>query len=151
MYDFYYNYLKNNYGNKGKLLFTDTDSLCVEIETEDTAGILCKFRNGPIVGIHLDYIQRDHGRSCKIIGEKGTIYWDFKGHSVKMFLAKTKKWKIFSEPTNYQTNQMYIDEIKYFMNSLRKRQATFNAVKAGFKVLNVALSVKRYSKVKEIV
>ena len=35
MYDFYYNVLKKRYGNKVKLLFTDTDSLCVEIETED--------------------------------------------------------------------------------------------------------------------
>ena len=35
MYDFYYNVLKKRYGDKVKLLFTDTDSLCVEIETED--------------------------------------------------------------------------------------------------------------------
>jgi hypothetical protein len=35
MYDFYYNVLKKRYGDKIKLLFTDTDSLCVEIETED--------------------------------------------------------------------------------------------------------------------
>ena len=35
MYDFHYNYMKAKYGNGLKILFTDTDSLCYYINTED--------------------------------------------------------------------------------------------------------------------
>ena len=35
MYKFQYDYIKNKYDNKSKLLFTDTDSLMHEIKTEN--------------------------------------------------------------------------------------------------------------------
>ena len=35
MYDFHFDYVKNKYDNKSRLLFTDTDSLMSEIKTED--------------------------------------------------------------------------------------------------------------------
>ena len=45
MYDFHYNYIKQKYSNKAKLLFTDTDSLTYEIETEDVYQEFWKDKN----------------------------------------------------------------------------------------------------------
>lgn len=35
MYKFHYNYIKKKYGERAALCFTDTDSLCYDISTED--------------------------------------------------------------------------------------------------------------------
>ena len=35
MYELHYDYIKNKFVNNSRLLFTDTDSLIYEIETED--------------------------------------------------------------------------------------------------------------------
>ena len=42
MYEFYYDFIKNKYGNKLSLLFTDTDSLMYEIEIENVYEDLSK-------------------------------------------------------------------------------------------------------------
>ncbi len=45
MYDFHYNTIKSSYQNKAQLLFTDTDSLCYHITTENIYQDLLSFRN----------------------------------------------------------------------------------------------------------
>ena len=45
MYDFHYNYIKSKYGDKARLLFTDTDSLMYEIEADDVYQDFWKDKN----------------------------------------------------------------------------------------------------------
>ena len=57
MYDFHYNYIKKKYNNRARLLFTDTDSLTYEIETED---VYKDFWNDKDMFDNSDYLERAH-------------------------------------------------------------------------------------------
>ncbi len=115
----------------------------LEIETEDLAEIICKFRAGPLVSIHMDYFERAYSRSCRIIGELGTIFWEFTAHTIKVFSVQTQKWKTIREFKNYDMNKMYIEELRYFFNCVRKDKSTFNEVFNGAKTLKQALVFKQ--------
>ena len=41
IYNFHYNVIRKQYGERAKLLFTDTDSLCYEIETDGIYMMTC--------------------------------------------------------------------------------------------------------------
>jgi len=69
MYDSHYNYFKSRYKSKSKLLFTDTDSLCYEIETEDIYRQLWEDKN---LFDNSDYLKNSpyfSAENKKIIGK----------------------------------------------------------------------------------
>ena len=98
MYDFHYNYIKKKYGGKAKLLFTDTDSLCYIITTDDVYEDL--YHNREL------FDNSDYGKSSKfffdenkkVIGKfkdeaAGQPIIEFVGLKSKMYSYKTEKKK----------------------------------------------------------
>lgn len=123
----------------------------LEIDTEDTAEILLWFKSGAIGEVHLDYIQRTYGRSCHIIGEEGTILWDFNDKQVKMYSVRTKEWQLFPEEPDYDTNQMYIEEMRHFIQCLEGKTKSMQDVNAGKRILEIALAAKESTKTGRVI
>ena len=123
----------------------------LKIDVEDLSSVLLQFKNNIIAEIHLDYFQRPSVRSCKIIGTKGTIFWDSTKNTVQLYDVKKKRWHDKLKLKNYDINNMYLDEIQHFFKCVNNKKKSINPIDEGAKILNIALSIKKSSKLKKMV
>lgn len=114
----------------------------LNIETEDYAQIFLKFKNGPVAQIQLDYLNPEPVRSCQIVGELGDIEWDYIKGLLKVREAKNKSVKDFSL-TDYDINEMYVEEMKHFLNCLSSDQKPLINIYDGKRALEIALAAKK--------
>ena len=101
MYDFHYKYIKPKYGNKAKLLFTDTDSFLYEIQTEDfykdiSGDVKDRFDTSDYPEGHPSGIPT--GINKKVLGmfkdeEAGKIIKEFVGLRAKLYSYKMDEGK----------------------------------------------------------
>jgi predicted dehydrogenase len=118
----------------------------LKIDVEDLSLSIIKFPKNFLAELHLDYFQRPDIRKCKIIGTKGTMMWDSKSNQVKLYNSRKNHWTIKLAVKNYNKNDMYVDEIKHFLNCIKQRKQTMNPLHEGIETLRIALSIKKSSK-----
>lgn len=123
----------------------------LKINVEDLSAISMNFQNGIIAEVHLDYFQRPEIRRCKIIGTKGTIYWDSVKNQVLFYDISKKKWKNELALKSFNLNNMYLKEIRYFLKCVKERKQTMNSVTNAAEVLDIALKIKSSSRLKRMV
>lgn len=114
----------------------------LEIKTEDTAAILLQFENGAIGTVHLDYLQRIPSRTCRIIGEVGTILWDYHAEQVRWCKAGKDQWEEFAYP-NSQRNDRFLSEMKHVLACVAGQEQPRTDAEVGSRVLRLALAAKK--------
>ena len=114
----------------------------LEMDVEDVAALICRHADGTLSEIHLDYVQRTYERGCQIVGEQGSIFWDYDGGTVRWFDAKQDPWKTFGQPKDWQANQMYIDELEHFLDCVRAGSQSTLPVSDAVKVMRVVFAAK---------
>jgi predicted dehydrogenase len=123
----------------------------LKIEVDDLASVIIKFSNNIIAQLHLDFFQRPDFRCCKIVGINGTIYWDSTNNIVKVYDIKLKKWIEKINIINYQRNDMYFDEMKYFLDCVANNKNSNNNIDNGISTLKTALDIIESSKLKRLI
>ena len=92
MYNFHYGFVKNRYGSDSKLLFTDTDSLCYEITTEDFYQDMYNYKEHfDLSDMHLKQFKNLENK--KVVGKfkdetQGIPICEFIGLRSKMYSIK---------------------------------------------------------------
>jgi predicted dehydrogenase len=114
----------------------------LEIETEDTAAILLRFCSGAIGTVSLDYVQRSPSRTCRIIGELGTILWDYHERKVACYQHDKGFWDEF-DYSGFERNDRFLSEMRHFLASLDGAERPKVDVAEGSSVLKVALAAMR--------
>jgi len=104
---------------KVETLWAMTAALHLNLPVEDTAEIGLRFANGALGSVHLDYNQRPPTHSLEIIGTEGTLRWDNRDGILHEYRAAENEWKIYSPPPAFERNEMFIEEMRHFLEVVR--------------------------------
>jgi predicted dehydrogenase len=121
------------------------------LKVEDSAEIGMRFSHGVIGSVHLDYLQQPPRHSLELIGASGTIQWDYAGEGVRVYRSETKKWQNFSIPNNFQRNDMFLSEMRHFIDLINGEIASLCTLTDGARALELALAAKRSAEGNELV
>ena len=123
----------------------------LELDVEDVASIILQHVGGQHSEVHLDYVQRVRVRGCLVVGTDGSIAWDWSDHRVRYFRADQARWFEEPLPTEWSTNQMYVDEMAHFLQCVLSHRNTCNPVTEAAVVTGIALAAKRSSQERRFV
>ena len=87
----------------------------LEIETESIATINGIFENGAICHIEMDYIRRNYVRELEIVGDLGSLYWDYSKQ--RLILSQVGREDIVNDLSDqeFNRNDMYLDHMRHFI------------------------------------
>lgn len=85
----------------------------LNLEVEDLVDVLALSGEGAVVSIHLDFLQRNAYRRCRIIGSQGSLEWNLVENSIKLS-DKVGQRMIYQDPL-WDRNKMYLDMLKSFI------------------------------------
>jgi len=109
----------------------------LEIEVEASAEIGLVFKSGAFASIHLNYIQSPGRHDLEIIGDQGTIRWDNSDGIAHIFRTKTQMWESYNPPVNFERNDLFLAEMKHFIDVVKKDVQPICTLEDGVEVQKI--------------
>jgi predicted dehydrogenase len=110
-------------------------------DTEDLAESTVRYECGVLAQVHVDYLQRSYRRNLQIIGEGGTIVWDYPSHRVTIHPSRGAPE---SESVNDgDPGEMYREELRHFLRCIEGRESPLVDGWEALRSLRVVEAAKR--------
>ncbi|MBU6176801.1 MAG: Gfo/Idh/MocA family oxidoreductase [Bacteroidetes bacterium] len=123
----------------------------LEMDVEDTVDIVlnCEKSGHKFpVHIHLDFLQKPARCYTHIIGSKGSAYFDYSNSLLEINLISEKPEEIKFD--TFQRNDMFIDEVRDFINCAKLQTQPSSSLVSGANVLAICLAAKKSLKTGKI-
>lgn len=118
----------------------------LNIDVEDLAEVLIKFKSGAVMSLHGDSVQRPYKHYVELIGETGSATCDIFARATKIYSSKTKSWKTFSDPKSL--DRMYEFQMKSFVTCLRGSSAAPVDLNAAANQLKILMKIQKSARIK---
>ncbi|MBI21873.1 MAG: hypothetical protein CL780_06475 [Chloroflexi bacterium] len=146
-------YFRWMFGSFKSIYATTGDNKILKLKNgaEESITLSIEFQNNIIGELHCDLIQQPYSRWCKIIGEKGTIYWNFLENKVMLYHTNNSRWEIASDFSSMDYNETYINQLIHLRTCLENGNQSINSIDQGIENLEAALAAHKSAETKKIV
>lgn len=98
----------------------------LEADIDDVYAGVFAFEHGVLGSMVIEVISRPAIRQAMIVGEEGTLVWDWTARIVREFRAATGEWEEFPDPPpvrgpggSWVAENMYIEEMRAYLDAIR--------------------------------
>jgi len=109
----------------------------LELDVEDIAEIGLQLEGGTVASVHLDYLQRPPSHRMEIVCTEGTIDWNNATGAVRIFRASTDAWESFLAPVGFDRNDLFVSELRHFLEVARGLEEPRCTLRDGIEVLRI--------------
>jgi predicted dehydrogenase len=112
------------------------------LATDGLAEILLEHASGAVSSVHLNFVQRQYRRGLQIIGSTGSIEWEWASARADLYGPTGDVIESVAQPTDWQLNQMYLDELRHFLTCVQTGAPTVNPLATATDTLRLALAIR---------
>jgi len=113
----------------------------LEISSDDIAVAVMKFKNGIIGQLHLDLLQFEASRHCKIIGTEGVMNADIKKNTITYNTHEDEEWKVQQLDVNF--DEIYHMEYRNVISAFRGENGYIVTGDEAYKTMEVIEAIRR--------
>jgi len=124
-------------------------SSVLEADIDDVYQILLRFESGVFGNLGVDVVSRVQYRDLKVLCQDGVALWDWQAKRLSIYRSCDKQWQQLyptgTSPSPSPEEQMYVDEMRYFIEVARGEQTLMYSLSDDKRMLGLLYAAENSS------